>query len=161
MACELRPIYTSPRDEAHLRNVLASIRHNFECFDTLVEGLESNIFDIGAASGGGPITARQVVYVVSPGVYAPALATTATLSNAVGIAVTDAASGAPVTVQITGVVESTGWGLTAPGIYYLSAVTPGGITLTAPTTVGQYVVQIGKALSADKLALNIKQSILL
>jgi hypothetical protein len=160
MACELRPIYTSPRDEAHLRNVLASIRHNFECLDTFVEGLEADIFDIGTASGG-TVTTREVVYVPSPGTYAPALATTATLSNAVGIAITTAASGAPVTVQITGVVESPGWGLTAPGIYYLSTTTPGGITLTAPTTVGQYVVQIGKALSADKLALNIKQSILL
>jgi hypothetical protein len=47
-------------------------------------------------------------------------------------------------------------GLTPNSIYYLSATTPGAITSTPPSTAGQYVVQVGIALSAT--ALDIRDS---
>jgi hypothetical protein len=42
-------------------------------------------------------------------------------------------------------------GLTANAIYWLSASTAGKLTRTAPTTVGQFVVRVGIALSTTEL----------
>jgi hypothetical protein len=52
-------------------------------------------------------------------------------------------------------------GLTPGAIYYLSAATAGRLTSTAPTTVGQYVVRVGRALSATKMDMMIMAPILL
>jgi hypothetical protein len=52
-------------------------------------------------------------------------------------------------------------GLTPGSIYYLSAATAGNLTKTAPTTVGQYVVRVGRAISATKMDLMIMAPILL
>lgn len=58
-------------------------------------------------------------------------------------------------------VAGTTGGLTFNTIYYLDPATAGKITPTAPTTVGQLVVEIGKALSTTDLKISIQQSILL
>lgn len=50
-------------------------------------------------------------------------------------------------------------GLTAGSVYYLSATAAGQMTITAPTTVGQYVERIGKALSATVFDLAIEPPI--
>lgn len=52
-------------------------------------------------------------------------------------------------------------GLTANTIYYLDPATAGKITVTAPTTVGQLVVEVGRSLSTVDMKVNIKSSILL
>ncbi len=57
---------------------------------------------------------------------------------------------AATTVQWDAVAGTTG-GLTAGTVYYLDAATAGKITGTAPTTVGQFVVRIGLALSTTEL----------
>lgn len=64
------------------------------------------------------------------------------------------------TEQWDAVAGTTG-GLTAGTTYYLSAGTAGLITDAAPTTVGQYVVAIGEAISTTELKLNIEKPILL
>lgn len=64
------------------------------------------------------------------------------------------------TTQWDAVAGTTG-GLVAGTTYYLSAETAGLITATAPTTVGQYVVVIGEAISSTELKLNIEKPILL
>ena len=46
-------------------------------------------------------------------------------------------------------------GLTVAGYYYASDVQPGHLTASAPTTAGHYATQIGVALSATKLQLQI------
>jgi hypothetical protein len=56
------------------------------------------------------------------------------------------------TTQWDAVAGTTG-GLTPGSVYYLSATTAGQLTATAPTTVGQFVVRVGRALSATKMAL--------
>lgn len=49
-----------------------------------------------------------------------------------------------------------------PGMqYFLSPIMAGGITTGAPTTVGEYVVRVGKALSATELFIDIHPAILL
>jgi len=55
----------------------------------------------------------------------------------------------------------TGGGLTAGTRYYLSAGTAGLGTSTAPTTVGQYVVYLGRAISTTELNVQIGAPILL
>lgn len=55
----------------------------------------------------------------------------------------------------------TSGGLTARTRYYLSASTAGVGTATAPSVAGQYVVELGIAISTTELLLNIQQPILL
>jgi len=74
-------------------------------------------------------------------------------------------------VQLNGVVTATTgqWdtafgtsgGLTFNTRYYLSAATAGKGTVTAPSTVGQYVVELGIALSTTELLLTLRSPILL
>lgn len=52
-------------------------------------------------------------------------------------------------------------GLTAGSVYYVSAATAGQLTTTAPTTTGQFVVRVGKAISTTVLDISIMQPIAL
>jgi hypothetical protein len=58
-------------------------------------------------------------------------------------------------------VAGTTGGLTKGTRYYLSAATAGQITATAPSTVGQYVVEIGIAISTTEMLVNVKSPVLL
>lgn len=64
------------------------------------------------------------------------------------------------TAQWDAVAGTTG-GLTFATRYYLDPATAGLLTSTAPTTVGQYVVEVGIALSTTELKLAIQKRILL
>lgn len=70
------------------------------------------------------------------------------------------ASGATGSFQSAGVLSGL-TGLTAGATYYLSAATAGAMTVTAPTTVGQYVTRLGKALSTTEFEIRIERFILL
>jgi hypothetical protein len=50
-------------------------------------------------------------------------------------------------------------GLVAGTIYYLDETTAGNLTITAPTTAGQFVVRVGKALSTTEMEITITQPI--
>jgi len=52
-------------------------------------------------------------------------------------------------------------GLTEGVVYYLSKDTAGFLTTTAPSSVGEYVVRVGKALTTTKMLIEISQPILL
>lgn len=52
-------------------------------------------------------------------------------------------------------------GLTAGATYYLSAATAGAMTVTPPSTTGQYVVRLGQALSTTEFLIKIERFILL
>lgn len=58
-------------------------------------------------------------------------------------------------------VAGTSGGLIAGTRYYLSAATPGNLTSTAPSTTGQYVQEVGMAISTTELNVNVKSPILL
>ena len=60
------------------------------------------------------------------------------------------------TTQWDAVTGGTG-GLTAGAVYYLSATTAGQLTTTAPTTAGQFVIRIGKAISTTIMDIQIGQ----
>jgi hypothetical protein len=62
------------------------------------------------------------------------------------------------TAQWDAVAGTTG-GLAAGTVYYLDPDTAGKITPTAPTTAGDFVVRIGKAISTTELEISISQPI--
>lgn len=64
------------------------------------------------------------------------------------------------TTQVDAVAGTTG-GFAFGTRYYLSAATGGLMTATSPTTVGQYVVEIGTAISTIDLKIEIQKRILL
>lgn len=64
------------------------------------------------------------------------------------------------TGQWDAVFGTTG-GLAFGSRYYLSAVTSGNATATAPSAVGQYVVEVGIAIATTVLKIDVKQPILL
>lgn len=82
---------------------------------------------------------------------------------------TSIASAASGSVQFIGVLDATTaqWdavtgesgGLAAGSVYYLDAGTAGRLTTTAPIDVGEYVTEIGEAVSATKMKLAIKRPI--
>lgn len=67
---------------------------------------------------------------------------------------------AATTTQWDAIAGTTG-GLTPGAVYYLSATTAGLLSETAPSSVGQYVVRVGKAISTTELEITISQPILL
>lgn len=79
--------------------------------------------------------------------------------TATGAVITDGILTAT-TAEWDAIAGTTG-GLTANAPYYLSAGTAGYLTETAPTTVGQYVVRVGVAISTTELEISIQPPILL
>jgi len=67
---------------------------------------------------------------------------------------------AATTTQWDAIAGTTG-GLSAGSVYYLDPSTAGFLTETAPTSVGQYVVRVGKAISTTELEISISQPVLL
>jgi hypothetical protein len=120
----------------------------------------------------GSLVIGAPVYAVSAGNVDKAEANAQSTSEVVGlVADTSIATTVAGNVQTSGVVTATTtqWdavagtsgGLAANTVYFLSPSTPGQITATAPSTVGQLVVRIGKALSTTQLELAIGPPILL
>lgn len=110
-------------------------------------------------SAGAAITAGQVVYQdPTDGTYklADNNSATAAARAPAGVALNNAASGQPITIQSTGSV-TIGATLTAGVAYYLSG-TPGGICPVADLTTGMYPTILGIATSTTLLDLDIQQS---
>ena len=92
-------------------------------------------------------------------------------STCIGLSQAGCASSATGQVQTEGVltlttgqwdaVFGTTGGLTVGTTYYLSPTTAGKGTATVPTTIGQYVVILGEALSTTELLVKISEKILL
>jgi hypothetical protein len=118
------------------------------------------------------LTAGMVVYASGAGAAKRAQANAASTAGIVGVwmdASTAASSSGnyaaggvatATTTQWDAVAGTTG-GLAANTLYYLDPATPGKMTSTAPTTVGQLVVIVGRALSTTELELLLELPILL
>src|SRR6266576_4627063 len=89
--------------------------------------------------------------------YAFALASIAVTNGVAGVYATDGILS--LTTGQWDTAFGTSGGLTAGTIYFLSAATAGLGTGTAPSTVGQYVVRLGIAVSTTELAIGIKDPI--
>lgn len=175
----------TPRTEAQLRASLFASKKGTDDLEIRVTAAEADIDALQLAdtfrpegnylatnSNAGSIVIGQVVYPPTNTHVDLARANALTTSKSIGlVAATAIASGAIGMIQTTGILTATTaqWdavtggsgGLTVNAIYYLSAATAGRLTTTAPTTAGQWVGQMGLALSATKLKLDIQQTILL
>lgn len=108
------------------------------------------------------------VYMKATGHLDPAQANSAGLTQVAGLSISDANAGFACTYITEGTVERTDWTEVAgsaslvPGnTYFLSPTTAGQITNVAPTTLGQYVVRVGRAVTTTKLDVEIELPILL
>jgi hypothetical protein len=112
------------------------------------------------------------VYIDAAGGFKKAQANATSTADAIGLVaqtpnIANGASGAVcvqdiltlTTAQWDAVTGQTG-GLTV-GKYYLDPATAGKMTPTAPTTVGQLVVELGRAMSTTDLKVEIQASVLL
>ncbi len=111
------------------------------------------------------------VYSISSGTVDKAQANGSAATQAWGLAKQAGSIGSPGPVQYAGVLQlaTSDWdvitggsgGLTATSPYYLDPNNPGQMTTTPPTTTGQYVVELGKALSTEEFLIAPKAPILL
>jgi hypothetical protein len=126
-----------------------------------VNGEAATAIVIGAPcymNAAGSVRRAQANALATSRVTGVALSTT-TVAGAVLELVTDGLMTAT-TGQWDAVTGETG-GLVFDTIYYLDPTTPGRLTATAPSTVGQTVVAVGVALSTTELSVNIQPPILL
>lgn len=139
---------------------------------TLTHGIES----ITIASGMALLTAEadsqikigNPIYLKANNHTDPAKADSSSTVQVAGISISDVSAGFTCNYVTEGQVERADWtaivgavSLTPGATYFLSASTVGRITTTAPTTVGQYVVRVGRAISTTKLDVEIELPILL
>lgn len=119
----------------------------------------------------GALIQGNVVYADANDGVKKAQANAAGTSKPIGLSVDAPAGAATGRIMIQGILTlTTGqWdaafgttgGLGFGIIYYLSAVSAGLGTVTAPSTVGQYVVELGIGLSSTELLVRIRETILL
>ena len=120
-----------------------------------------------------PVVIGSAVYPDVAGGFKKAQANAAGTKDVIGLvgqapSITNAVAGA---ITLDGVLTATTtqWdavtgdvgGLVFKARYYLDPTTPGKITKTAPTAVGQYVCEIGEAMSTLDLKINILAPVLL
>ena len=110
----------------------------------------------------------QPVYITGVGEVDLAKADSQSTTEIVGFVQVDCLSGETCRYLTEGMIERLDWtNITgaselAPGAtYFLDSVTAGRITATAPTTVGQFVVRVGRAINARTLDIEIELPILL
>lgn len=108
------------------------------------------------------------IYMKATGHLDPAQADAAGPTQVIGLSISDANVGFACTYITEGTVERTDWTEVAgsatlvPGnTYFLSPTTAGQITNVAPSTLGQYVVRVGRAITTTKLDVEIELPILL
>jgi hypothetical protein len=120
----------------------------------------------------GSVTIGQPVYATAADHFDKARANASGTVQVIGLVqATSIGTGASGNVQVNGILTATTgqWdaafgttgGLTFGTRYWLSATTAGVGTSTAPTTVGQYDVELGIALSTTELSISITTPILL
>lgn len=152
--------------------VINGVIQQISSSDTLDASLsEVDVVNLNNNSGAA-INICTPVAISGSGQIVPARANAASTIEVIGLVKdTQVANGAAGAVQTDGVLAATTaqWdaatgqtgGLTAGSVYYLSASAAGQLTTTAPTSQGQYVARVGRALSATALDLAIHQPILL
>lgn len=152
-------INTKPRDEPSLHKTLFDLKQQVEFLATT--GAENYTdFDSTTAAG-------QAVYITTGGntelADASALATSFVMGLA-GETVTAGSNGYFITdgqISLDDWTDVTGSTTLVPGATYYLDTTAGMLTTTAPTTPGETVVAVGKALTALTLDIEIAQPILL
>jgi hypothetical protein len=110
----------------------------------------ATIIDIAASSAG--IAIGDAVYLDGTGTLQKLDASDDSKIEFLGFAL--AAGGGANQVQVAGEIEITGATFTVGSPVFADPSTPGGYVVTAPSNAGQWVIQLGVAVAADKLAIN-------
>jgi len=108
---------------------------------------------ITGLTAGATIAQWEAVYVGGSSTYLLADANGSGTFPAIGLAVAAYSSTNAAIVVTSGTVRNDAWSWTPGGIIYLST-TAGGLTQTAPSTTGDKVQVIGRALTADIMHVN-------
>lgn len=121
----------------------------------------------------GPVVICTAVYIDAVTGFKKAKADASATADAIGLVAKspNISNGASGEVMVNGVMKATTaqWdavtgqvgGLTFNEAYFLSPATAGLITVTEPSTVGQYVVYLGRAISTVEMMINVERKILL
>lgn len=102
----------------------------------------------------------NVVYLSAADTARKAQANASATKEAVALAIGTIANGAVGGYQTSGTLAGL-TGLTAGSTYFLDPTAIGAMTLTVPTTAGQYVVELGIAISTTEFLIRIRQPVLL
>ena len=132
---------------------------------------ESALAFTGTVAAGVTIAAKQLVYITATGEIDLADASTVDTAKVAGVAVLGATAGQTVTytrnqpVSITNVstvVDDSPVTLETGKYYFLSATNPGNYTRTPDTTTsGAVLVQVGLALDAANMSIEIQSGVLI
>jgi hypothetical protein len=117
-------------------------------------------FEINLVAGEN-ISQGQVVYIdVSDGeVYKAIASGTVDEATVLGFAKENKNAGQVISIQVGGILSLSG--LDEGKIYFLSAASAGSITLTPPSTAGQFVTRVGEAGSTAQMCIKPEVPILL
>lgn len=148
---------------------LVGLDSSLGTLDNDVDSLETRVASLeGSASSAttstvvvaysGTVAVGDAVYINSSGACVRAQANSVATTFPVGFIT--AVNGSNATVAIAGLATGHS-GLTPGQRYFLSSTTAGGISSSAPTAAGQYVTQIGIALSATSIILQVHPPVLL
>jgi hypothetical protein len=132
--------------------------------------LQSNELIVRTNANASPIVIGQPVYVSGAGSVDLALADAQVTSRVLGlVAETSIAAAASGGIQTDGVIVATTgeWdtvtgetgGLTAGALYFLDPDIEGMLTQTAPTLSGDFVAEVGMALSTTELEISIRRTV--
>jgi hypothetical protein len=146
-----------------LLDVIASFTNGGTSGGTVVQAINS---------AGSPVVQGAPVYVTGSGTVAPAQANGFSTSGVLGIAnalIAPSGIGGVVvtgplvlsTAQWDAVVTGESGGLTSGTLYFLDSAVTGKLTATAPSTPGQVVTLIGRAISPTTLIITIGAPLLL
>lgn len=114
---------------------------------------------VSGLTAGATIAQWEAVYLDGSSTWQLADANGSGTFPAVGLAVAAYSSTNAAIVVTQGTVRNDAWNWTVGGVIYLST-TAGGLTQTAPSTSGDKVQQIGRALTADIILVNINNEYL-
>jgi len=128
-----------------------------DTLDATISETEGQVYTNGDVAGH---VIGDAVYLSAADTVKKATASAPSTTRAIAIATASIANGVPGTYQTSGSLGGLS-GLTAGAVYYLSPTTAGLLTLTPPSTLGQYVVEIGVATSTTEILINIQAPILL
>lgn len=143
------PITALPKTPAQLRAVLDRLEKNSS---TTSGGPLQSVFDsiFDEATADQDVDLTEIVFISGEGTIDLAKADAASTHAAIGVVTEAAILGDTAEFQTHGIVGGFS-GLTPGAKYYLSAATAGLVIATAPSSVGEYVVFLGIAISATEL----------
>jgi hypothetical protein len=125
--------------------------------------ITTNFTPTGQSTPNSDVVAGQPVYSISDTEVELAIADDANRATVVGFTIEAVLSGTPVHLVNSGFLIRANWtavtgsAALVPGDrYFLSPTTAGMITNTVPTTSGQYIAPLGKALTETVLSINLE-----